>query len=471
MKIGFKNALLNFYWTSEKVPAYKDFLRVNKVKPELIKTPADFEQVPFIDKSNYLRKYPFHTLFPKGIIPPFISASSGSSGKPFYWPRGIDLDIQGGHIHENIFNKIFKIKRKRTLVIICFSMGTWVAGTYTLSSCRWISIKNNKVVTVTPGIEKEDIMSVLKNLAPLFDKIILTGYPPFIMDVITEALDQGIKLNKYDFNILFAGENFSEKWRDKVFDLANIKDSLFGSVNIYGTADAAILGHETPATIYIRRRANEDEEFHRLIFDDLDFLPTLVQYYPNQKYFESINGDIIFTTRAGMPLIRYNIHDSGKIFSLSEMKNILINHDKYYIQFNRLIEHWKLPFIFLLGRKDIAVTFYAVNIYPENIKAGLEDDEVWKYTSGKFVAVVNLINDQRIQKLIINVELNRRINPDRELNKLIKKKIIENLLSFNAEYRKLYASIKAKAIPEIRLLKFGDPLFKVKRSKHKWIRN
>ena len=191
----------------------------------------------------------------------------------------------------------------------------------------------------------------------------------------------------------------------------------------------------------------------------------------NPKYFESINGDIIFTTRAGMPLIRYNIHDSGKIFSLSEMKNILINHDKYYIQFNRLIEHWKLPFIFLLGRKDIAVTFYAVNIYPENIKAGLEDDEVWKYTSGKFVAVVNLINDQRIQKLIINVELNRRINPDRELNKLIKKKIIENLLSFNAEYRKLYASIKAKAIPEIRLLKFGDPLFKVKRSKHKWIRN
>ena len=98
-----------FYTTVRDVPAYKKFLQKNSVNPKQIKTLEDFSKhVPVMDKENYLRAYPFTELVKGGIVPPMVSASSGSSGKPFYWPRGDDQEISGGKLHENIFRNILQ---------------------------------------------------------------------------------------------------------------------------------------------------------------------------------------------------------------------------------------------------------------------------------------------------------------------------------------------------------------------------
>jgi phenylacetate-CoA ligase len=87
---GFDRARDTFRRAALEVPAYADFLRRNKVVAERIRTPLDFASVPPVTKANYLHQYPLNMLARHGDIAEAgtWSTSSGSSGKPAYWPRG-----------------------------------------------------------------------------------------------------------------------------------------------------------------------------------------------------------------------------------------------------------------------------------------------------------------------------------------------------------------------------------------------
>src|SRR3989338_7428574 len=98
----------------------------------------------------------------------------------------------------------------------------------------------------------------------------------------------------------------------------------------------------------------------------------------------------------------------------------------------------------LQGRQDVAVTFYAVNIYPENIKAGLEDDRVAGLVTGKYVIVAEQTENLREQKLKVAVELKKGINTNTDLVKIITSSLFDNLIELNTEYRKLSRSINKK---------------------------
>jgi len=455
---GFKDALKLFKDTARRVPAYKSFLKKHRINPAHIKSYGDFLSAPVMDKKNYLRTFKFADLFPGRKIPAMISASSGSSGKPFYWPRGEEQEKIGGNIHEKIFRDIFGIKKEeKTLVIICFSMGTWIAGTFTMSSVRWMAKHGYNISVITPSIEKEDAVGILRDLAPVFDRIVLAGYPPFLRDVIEEARAQNIKIKNMHLNILFAGENFSEKYREIMHDLVGAKNKFRGSASIYGTADAGAIGHETPASIFIRKS---------LKFDSL--VPSVIQYNPRHVFFELSGDELIFTAKAGLPLVRYNIHDTGSIFTHEEMKKILKKQKLLKEAEKAGFSKWKMPFIFLGSRSDVATTFYALNIYPENIKAGLENKNVYKYVSGKFITYAKLLKKGRDQKLFIEVELARGVKISQELAEKIRQNIFDSLVKLNMEYRKLHRSIGTKALPNISLIQFGDPRFVVKKAKHKW---
>src|SRR5947209_8785943 len=94
---GQKNSLDLFWQMAIRVPAYKDFLKKNQIKPESIKTFTDFQKVPTIDKDNYLRSYPREATCWDGKFGSHkwvISTTSGSSGEPFYFPRQEEQDWQ-----------------------------------------------------------------------------------------------------------------------------------------------------------------------------------------------------------------------------------------------------------------------------------------------------------------------------------------------------------------------------------------
>lgn len=377
---------------------------------------------------------------------------------------------EGGKLHEKIFRDIFNIEGQRTLVVVCFSMGNWIAGTFTAASCRYVARqKGMNLSVITPGIEKEDILAVLRDFAPQFETVVLAGYPPFLMDIITETKSREISLDGFKLKFLFAGEGFSETWRDLICSAVNIKNNLTDTSSVYGTADAGALGNENPLTIFLRKKATENTSFRDELFGDIGFVPSLVQFDPDAIYFEIINEKLAFTVDSGIPLVRYDIKDKGCVITQNKLVPVLKKFN-LYDGAKDYLKKWPYPMVALFGRSDVAVTFYALNIYPENIKATVEQSNLLSKLTGKFIARVETNEDQTVQKLIINFELLEGVLVDKSFIEETKKSVFENLIRLNTEYRKLHNAIGDKALPEIEFSVFGDELFKLKKNKQSWIK-
>jgi len=265
------------------------------------------------------------------------------------------------------------------------------------------------------------------------------------MDIIHETRKQKINLPK-SIKILTAGDKFSENWRSDILELLETKNGADSIVNIYGSADAGILGYETPLSISIRREATKDKRLYKELFEGERNMPGLFQYNPTDIFFEEINGELVFTKETAAPLIRYNIRDIGRIIPYQEMKKIVkLKHSNS-----------KLPFLVIKGRSDIAVTFYALNIPPEHIQAGVEDRKVARLLSGNFFTYSNTTNHSKTQKLYIKIELAPNIKLTKNSAASIMESINNNLLKQNIEFRKLYSVMGEKALPIITINKSGD---------------
>lgn len=464
--VSINNALANFKTAAERVPAYKKFLESESVDPSKIKTIDDFEKfVPLINKDNYLRKYPLNELCLDGNLftTNLISSSSGSSGKPFFWPRGNEQHEEATKFYKDIYEQSFGVKEKKSLIVVCFSMGTWIAGTYTLLGSLGVANLGHNINVATPGIDKADAINVIKDLGDYYDQIIIAGYPPFIKDVIDLGEVSGIDWKSKTVKFSFAGEAISEQWRDQIIARVggNIKPT--DTANIYGTADAGIIGFETPLSITLRRAVLAQNESEKIFNNTI--LPSLVQYDASRRYFEEIDNELIFTAPSGIPLIRYNIRDNGGVMKTSDfMKTLKIdNFDNKLLENNN---HHR--FVYINGRNDFAISFYALLIYPENIKVGLESEEISKYVSGKFIMKTEHDEDlQQVFKLII--ELKPNVIGDEIIKNEILKAVTNRLIKNNAEYRKLHTTLGKQAEPNITLMQFNDKEYFDKTNKHKWV--
>lgn len=462
-------ALDTFQAAAQRVPAYKDFLKTNGINPDQIKTIVDFQKVPPITKENYLTKYPLHELLWDGKMESanLISMSSGSSGKPFAWPRGKQNLADSIKIMEPIYESFFHTKEKETLVIIAFAMGTWIGGTYILGGSLGLFDRNHRINCITPGINRDEIIYILKNLAPQYEQVILAGYPPFIKDVIDEALRQEIDFSKLSLKFLLAGENISEKWRAYLLSHTHNAGKLDACILLYGTADAGIMAHETPLSILLRKTATENPKLFTYLFQDSPVIPTLVEYDPMLRYIEVDEDNyFLFTISTELPLIRYKILDKGRLISSIEIaqiigdfaidlpENLPINTIGHYLA--------------LYGRTDISVIFYALNIYPENIKYGLEQPEVEYHLTGKFTARTIFADDNQEQSFHIDLELQKGTKqPSSTIQQEILDAIIRSIRAHNSEYNKLCQELSKKVYPVLHFLPFGSSEFTIK-IKHRW---
>ena len=124
---------------------------------------------------------------------------------------------------------------------------------YTASCCRYLASKGYPIVLTTPGNNKEEILRVVEEIGSNFEQIVLLGYPPFLKDVIDTGISRGIDWRQYQIKLVMAGEVFSEEWRDLVGERIGSQNPYYDSASLYGTADAGVLGNETPLSICIRR--------------------------------------------------------------------------------------------------------------------------------------------------------------------------------------------------------------------------
>ncbi|MEU8144422.1 phenylacetate--CoA ligase family protein [Nonomuraea sp. NPDC048901] len=439
------------------MPAYREFLAEQGVSPDQVSSMADFARLPLLTKDGYLNRHPLPRLCRDGVIGDMIAVSSGSTGTPSFWPRSVSDERVIAARFEEVFRDSFEARERRTLAVVCFALGTWVGGLFTVACCRHLAERGYPITVVAPGSDKREILRVLPQLAPYFDQVVLLGYPPFLKDVI----DAGLPWSRWNVKLVTAGEVFSEEWRTLVADRAGIADPVRGIASLYGTADAGVLGNETPLSVEIRRFLAGRPGAARELFGE-SRLPTLVQYDPEVRFFEEHEGTLVFSGDNGIPLIRYHIADEGGIVPFERMSRFV-----RHLGFEPSATGPSRPFVYVFGRSHFTVSYYGANVYPENISVGLQQPAVSSLVTGKFVLEA-VEDDRRDRHLTVTVELMPGEKPSEETARLVGESILEQLLRLNSEFA-AYVPMAQQA-PFIRLRELGDPEYFPPGTKHRYTR-
>lgn len=450
-------AFILFHSVAAEVPAYRDFLEREGIDPIRVQTPADFQKLPLLTKQNYMLPYPLPQRCRGGKLHDceMIAVSSGSTGQPLFWPRSLRHELDVAFRFEQIFRDAFQADTRPALAVICFALGTWVGGMYTAACCRHLAQKGYPITLVTPGNNKSEIFRVIETLGPHFEQMVLAGYPPFIKEVIDHGAAQGVDWNRHRIKLILAGEVFSEEWRTLVCERVGSNDPLHDTASLYGTADAGVLGNETPVSIAIRRFFSRHPDAARTLFGE-SRLPTLVQYDPLSRFFEvTPEGTLVVTGDHGVPLIRYHIADKGGLLPYDTLLQFLKKQGADPL---RVLERKRglspLPFVYLFGRADFTVSYYGANIYPENVTVGLEQAPIKQWVTGKFVLQVRE-TEAKDKILSVVVELLPGISADEEKRQAIAKSIRRELFRLNSEFAN-YVSPERR-LPEVTLKAAGDP--------------
>jgi phenylacetate-CoA ligase len=458
-----------FRRVAETVPAYRDFLRRHGVSPGDVTSLSDFRRLPLVTKENYLTRYPLAELCRTGRLEDcdIVAVSSGSTGRPTYWPRSFLDEVHLTARFEQIFHDGFRADERTTLAVVCFPLGTWVGGLYTTACCRNLAAKGYPITVVAPGNDREEILRVVPELAPSFDQVVLLGYPPFLKDVVDTGRGRGTDWPSMNVKLVLAGEVFSEDWRALMSERAGIRRPLHDSAALYGTADSGVLGTETPLSVCVRRFLASDPAAASALFGE-SRLPTLVQYDPGSRFFETHEGTLLFSADGGVPLVRYHIADEGGTVTYERMLGFCREHGfdpLQHLEGERGVH--ELPFVYVFGRSHFTVSYFGANIFPENVTVGLEQPDVSPWTTGKFVLEIAEDADQD-RHLRVTVELAPGEDATSAREESAAVSIRTHLRRLNSEFAHYVPG--ERQTPQVVLRPAGDPEYFPRGVKHRYTR-
>src|SRR5262245_49013109 len=435
---GLPDVLALLRRVADGVPAYRAMLKSAGLSAGDVHDAGDFAKLPLLSKDNYVRRFPLEALVEGGDLAAcdFFAVSSGSTGEPTLWPRGLQHELSVAVRFEQVLRDNFRAQERRTLAVVCFALGSWVGGMYTTSCLRWIAAKGYPLLIVTPGNKIDEILRVVKRLAPDFEQTILFGYPPFLKEVVDTGRGEKVEWGKFNVRLVTAGEVFSEAWRDLVLERLEQDEGLNSIASLYGTADAGVLGNESPLSVAIRRFLSERPEAAKALFGE-ERLPTLCQYDPTARYFEVVEGGTLaFSGDNGAPLIRYHIADQGGLYSFEAMRAKLADYQfdaEMAIAQAGFGRARRLPFVYVFGRANFTLSFFGANVFPETISLALEKPGLSRWVTGKFVMEVKEGLADR-PRFTVAIELADKEAADPTRIELAEREILDTLLTRNSEY-------------------------------------
>jgi phenylacetate-CoA ligase len=441
---GQRHALRLFHRAARRVPAYRDFLCRHGVRPEQVQSYEAFQELPTTDKGNYISAYPLEELTWDGQLAraELLHTSSGTTGQSHFWPVCARDLARMASVYEQIFRECFKVGDRSTLLVVCFGMGMWVAGTTTLAAAQLVSRRGYDLTAVTPGYDREAALKALTALAPRYRQTVLAGIPSLVKDLADTWAARGLS-GRHALKFLLAGEGFTESWRDHVLARAGSDNALHDAVSILGSADAGVLAFETPATTRLRRWCSNDREVRVALFG-ADRLPMLFHYLPTLRFFEEQGGELLVTADRALPLVRYNTRDQGGALTPAEVR------ERSGEELDRL------PSVYVFGRGKFTAKLYGANVYAENVQEVLIDPAVAPHLTGRFM--LDTRHDERQDPyLYIDVELAEHDSPDEGLVRRLAKLFVEKVRRVNSEYDCIVREYGSRGVPVFVLHPFGDP--------------
>lgn len=473
---GEQMALNLFQYASQTVPAYQALLKEHGVESASIRTIEDFKNIPLLDRNSYLKKYEYADLFPDRDLSRVttISATSGSSGEPFYFPRGEEQDLQYEYVAEVFLRNQFEIDKKRTLAVLGFGLGIWIGGMISFKVLNRIAAKGYHLAVAPVGPDIGLFLKVVKKFGQFFDQVLLMGYAPFIKDVVDEASSHGIDWRDCHVKIFTAAEGWSEKLRQYLAEKTFLKNPFADTFNLYGTVELLANGHETPLSNLIRKMAAENESVFRKIFPYARHLPTLGQYHPYLIYSEEVKGEVISTGYgASIPLVRYRFPDRGDVVPFDEMverlKEVGVDIGREAVEAGISHTIQRLPFVYIHERSDQAIIVRGANIYAEEIKQALQDVSLENLVTTKFTMIKK--EDEHMNAYFeVNVELRKDVTANEDLERRIQTTIVETLKKTNSEYNDQYRSVPAIMTPPVVLWPYHNSTYFESGGKQKWMK-
>ncbi|MFH9016604.1 phenylacetate--CoA ligase family protein [Streptomyces sp. NPDC017943] len=357
-----------------------------------------------------------------------------------------------------IVNQTFEAEQKDTLAIVCFPLGNWIGGIYTLGCLQELARRGSRLTIATPGNNTGEILNVVEEMAPMAEQTVLFGYPPFLKDVIDAGRLRGIDWARISPRLVFAGEVFSEAWRDLVCVRAGIADPETSTAAVYGTSDAGVLAFETPATIGLRRAVASTPGATTKMFGS-ERLPMLMQFDPALRHFEAHEGRLFLTTDGEVPLVRYTLGDSGGVLSAAALDA----HRRAAGLTSPDVSC--LPAVWLFGRDLFALSLYGANVYPETVAHGLEVPGVRAHVTGKFVMEIQRGEQPRLH---VVVELVPHADSDALDADEVTNSVMSSLSAQNSEYTQYVPP--ALKTPVIELRRYADPEYFPVGVKHRYTR-
>jgi len=446
-KVGSYQALANFHRAARTRSAYRDFLERHGVRPDSVKTVEDFlARVPVMDKESYLRRYDLRALTGEdGLAKAYcIQRSSGFSGKPTYWPRlGHEASTAVSRF-QLIWDLYINPGDCPTLMVVTFSLGSWQSGTELFRLGTELVVHRRRHLTViAPGENLPETLEILCTLGPHFGQWFIVGNPPFLKRMFEEG--QGVDWRGRRVIVGTGAEATTEAWREWVCARLGVDPDRepIRVINCYGSSDFGLdTATETPLSVAIKRRALRDPNLAEELFGRTGNLPNLYQYDPIRTYFEEIDGELVVTMWSAVPLIRYNIHDAGRVLSYQRVMDALKVHGCGDLadQVRRLGYHIiKAPFLWTDGRSDGTVSIGGANVFPGNIETAILETPGLAEAVQHFQLAVEE-DDNCNKQLVVYVGLRcGTAEPDRQfLIGAAEEAILRTLLRDNREYEVTY---------------------------------
>lgn len=470
------SVLRRFKEAVKGVPAYRQFLAKAGCTPSSIKTRKDVDRIPPISKGNYLRVYPWDTLSRSGALGSeslVLTATSGSTGQPFYIPRTDEVHEASTVFHQLFLERSGLSRKKRTLVIVAFGMGVWIGGLLTYEAFRRASERDWPLTLITPGVNKKEIFEALTRIGPSYEQLVLCGYPPFVKDLVDGAVDHGVDWRRWDMRIVCAAEAFSEQFRDYLMEKTGMQDPYRSVMNIYGSAELGTMASETPLTVLLRRLALSHEALYRKLFREANRLPTLAQFIPDLTAFEQgKEGQVYATGGSVLPFIRYDIGDQGGVCSYEDAERacadlgIDLAGEAERTGIADTIR--PLPLVYIYERTDLSTKLYGAIIFPEHVKLGLAAPALERYVTGRFTMTTEH-DASHNEYLELNIELKHGIADGEPVRQTIIESVMQSLAASSDEYRYLMGSVRDKVVPRVVFWPHEDPKYFAPGVKQKWV--
>jgi phenylacetate-CoA ligase len=363
---------------AREVPAYAAILCERGVRPEEIDSLEAFGRlVPLTDKGQMFDRENIADVCAGGTLGDgvLLYTSSGYSG---VFSFGVETPQEAEKLRRRIDGMLehyFGAGKLRTLLINALPMA--------------VRVPASVVTTIEVGLRSDAAIAAVRKLGRHFEQIIIVGEHPFLKKIVEDGQDAGIDWPKYRVSLITGGEVMPENFRTYIGGILAHKNG--GSTGVIvvslGISEVSLsLGQETPECQRIRRAAHADIELRKALFEEARFVPTFVQWSPEDYWIETpvIDGKprLVVTTldlERRIPLMRYCTGDWARVYFAEEVAERLRACGA-----GELAPQSKAPFMAMWGRGR-GLTVDGVEVLPDQVKEAIyQVPDIARMTTGNF---------------------------------------------------------------------------------------